>query len=635
MIDYLQLVLFTPVHQAYYASLAALLVVAYWQPAIAVKVRMAVLRSSVRGFFSSPQESPKFALLRIALGIILIWRGWDEWRLLTLHDFSMPAIYLYSITNLLTGVAVLFGLFTQWTFLFLILVQWQYGDVHRGTGTLGNDVGAMLVVLLGLTQSGRHLSIDAWLIRRFTKLRAWLLYSPQPSSAETITIAKWLALFSYWLVCVYSLSMHLNEASWMNGTAGPLLLSSNFMNKYYGLFTHFFVDHDWAVHVARISLWMMLPWYLLLMPAVLLGGAPRRYAILWGLLFFCLSKFLLQLGWLAEIEFLFWAGLFWSRTGIGQLGRFAIAFDDTCNLCDRTVRFVRIVDVFERTQLKPASKNKPWLAEYGITYERAMEDLHGIDTATGRYVAGYDFYITLARQLVLLWPLYPILLLGKWLAIGPRIYRWIAERRRALFGYCEVPTAKRSAVVYEMAEDRHQQRIIGAVAMHIILLGLFYLIAIPAPYVGRTGWHNTLADAAHINGTGPINVFNATYLRMAENWFTLSFIGNDGEVLMPLLTPEGARLSYHRSDRVYFGNTLYFRRAVIDQPGCQYEPMKPNIDYLASIYLDQQEMPAGTYRVRYTQYNQPLADVELLKKNRYVANPITTRCDKIITLKRV
>jgi hypothetical protein len=290
------------------------------------------------------------------------------------------------------------------------------------------------------------------------------------------------------------------------------------------------------------------------------------------------------------------------------------------------VQFVRVVDIFDRVELRPASHNKEWLARYGISYERAMEDLHSIDSETGRIDAGYDFYIALSKEVALLWPLYPILLVGKWLLVGPALYRWIATRRKGIFGVCKLPSRKAAPRAFEEGDDRWQARWVATVTLHVLLLGVFYFLAIPAPYMGHSGWPTKLANDAHIYGITPINVFNRTDLRMVENWFTLHLLEGGAATLAPLLSENGERLAYHRSDRVYFGNTLLWRRFTIGSQGCLLERSSSIIGYLARVDLDARGKPPGEYRYRYTQYLEPIADPELLRQNRYIRGKITSPC---------
>jgi predicted DCC family thiol-disulfide oxidoreductase YuxK len=610
----------------FFLTLLGLLLVTRYCPGIVQRTEATAELLSRRAFHSTLGELPKFALIRIALGVILTWRAYDILTLLTPSDYMHGIIMLAAWANVLTGILLILGLLTQWSFAYLLLVQWQQADWWLGTSTLGNDVAAILVLMLMLVNAGRYHSLDSLLARVIPRLRPWLLYYASATSAAAINNAKLIALFSYWLVCLYSLSMHLNEPAWMTGVAGPQLLSSNFMSTLYAPLIKVFEQSEVAVQLARIVLWMMLPWYLLLFPAVLAGGRLRQYAIAWGVLFFIVSKFVLQLGWLSEIELLLWLGLFWCGSGIAHGRRFAVAFDDTCNLCDRTVQFVRFVDIFDCVELRPASANKEWLKRYGIGYERAMRDLHGIDTKNGHIHAGYDFYIALSKEVALLWSLYPFLLLGKWLFIGPAVYRWIATRRRSIFGVCKLPSPKAAPRTFEESDDRWQARWVATVTLHVFLLGFFYVLAIPAPYIGHGGWPTKLANDAHIYGITPINVFNRTDLRMAENWFTLHLLEGATATLAPLLSENGERLSYHRSDRVYFGATLLWRRMTIGSEGCQFEKSRPIIEYLAKVDLHARGKPPGEYHYLLTEYFEPIADSELLQQNLYVRGRTTSPC---------
>ncbi len=620
-------------HEGFFVTLALSVgAVALLKPVPRALARISTIAGK-HAFASVKEEAPKFALLRIAFGLIILWRTIDIWRFLSPSDFQDPAIMHVVLIKLLCGVLIATGLLTQYAFITCILFLWQTGDQTLRTATLGNDVGAILATLLFLVNSGRYMSLDRWLMQRFSGMRSLLLYYANTPTEATIATAKFLALFSYWLVCLYSLSMHLAEGAWMSGTAGPFLLSNNFMSLPYMHFVHMFEQYPWAVLLARIGLWLMLPWYLLVLPLVLITGHGRHYVILWGITFFLLSKFVLILGWLAEIEFLLWMAIFWSRTGIAHAQTLAVAFDDSCNLCDRTVQFVRRVDVFDRAKLMPASQNKEWLSKQGVTYKAAMEDLHGIDTRRGTIAKGYDFYIALTQHLVLLWPLYPILMLGKWVGIGPVIYRFIATRRRALFGVCTVPVPKRKRRKLDgTGEDRWQKRIVAVLTFHILLLGLGYLVAMPAPYLNHAGYRNAPGVSAHIYGIAPINVFNFTDLHMAENWFTLADIADGKETLVPVMAADGSRLEYLRSDRLIFGLTGPYRRGYIGIKGCFFNDERAHMQDLAGIYLRRAKAPAGSYHFRYRQYFQALPDVELLKQNRYVSNPVTQRCRRDFTV---
>jgi hypothetical protein len=603
----------------------AYLAVRFWRP-VARLIDTCVAKVGRSALPASGEEVPKFVLIRIAFGAILTWRAIQLLLYLAPADYRDFQILLFAVLNLVTGIALLLGFLCQYTLIYLVAFQWQYGDFMLGTYTLGNYIAAILGVVLLVLNSGRSLSMDGWVIKRFPRLRKPFLYYNGAPNPASITAVKWVALFSFWLVCLYSLSMHLNEPAWRNGSAGPLLLSNNFMSRPYDLMGDLFTGNHWAVFLARLSMWSMLPWYLLLVPCVLIGRLPRFYAIAWGVVFFLASLFALQLSWLPEFELLLWAGIFWSRSGI-TTPQLSLVLDDRSKLRDRAVRFVRVLDFFDRIKVVSANEDQDWLQSHGISHEQAEADLHGVDERNGRTVSGYGTYVAVTRRVVLLWPAYPMLLVGRWLRLGPLAYGWIARRQQMLSGEHGLPSREQFTRPVETADgDATQLSVTRTLVAHVTFLGVFFLAALPAPSLGYQGLHNPLAETARIYGIGPINVFNATDLRLAENWFTLSLLTGDRESLIPILAEDGSRLEYHASDRVYFGHTAQWRRRHIDQTGCFFDKDQDEMRYLVSIYLNRQELPPGEYQVRYRQYFEPLADPAQITRNEYKRQPRELRC---------
>lgn len=591
-----------------------------------------------RGAFRSDviAERPKFALIRAVFGAFMIERA--VWLIVYLYpaDWSDPVVVTVVFGNLLAAALVLAGLFTQVALVYLVLFQWQFGDIIIGTSTLGNDIAAMLAIVLMFANAGAHYSLDALLMRRRGLLGAaarTFYFDHGMPSTSVVQNAKLIAIACYWFVCIYSLMMHLSESAWMTGVAGPHLLTNNFMSRYAAEFEWLFQLNEWAVLIGRFALWAMLPWYALVLPLLFAGRLARFYVIGWGLLFFALSAFVLQLGWLAQFEFLLFAALFWEKSFIQNPGSLQVAYDDRCNLCDRTVTTIKWLDIFRRVELRPVSKNVQWLKDHGISEDVAMTDLYGIEARNGnRKSAGYDFYITLTRNVFLLLPAYPILLIGKVTGIGPRIYRMIADRRVKLFGVCQIPTAKPTHAPVIATVPDSPGTVSPAIAGHVLLLGIMYLVSIPAPFAGWQGVPlppalksvtTSGATAAHLYGITPIDVFNRTDLRMAEHWFTLSVENGSGnEVLLPIFTEKGYRLGMHASDRVYFGNTLQMRRAMIGGEGCRFEDFRGQISRLAEYHLPSARGGSFVYR----QFLQPLADDSRLLSGAFVPSKTELVC---------
>lgn len=576
---------------------------------------------------TSDFEHIKFAFLRILFGILLLNRDIQIFSALLPEEVFTPVGYT-AMAGIAASLCVTFGFMTQWTLLFLTFYMWQIGEHTLSTSTLGNDIAASLSLLLLLTSAGKFLSIDGLLTSRL-KNKKWfdlLLYDEGIPSRRSIALAKFVSLLTYSMVCIFSICMHVYEPAWMSGVAGPYLLSNNFMSVYYQTFTQWFTEYPLAVYLAKYSLWVMMLWYPALIPFSLLGGVFRSYIIWWGILFFIMSSFMLQLGSLAEFEFVMWAGFFWAKTGLDKAKKLSVFYDDTCNLCDRTILAITYLDIFNRVTLRPLSKHGDLLQTYGVKPEAAMQNLYGVQEENsqekGKVTFGYDFYMALSKNLFLLWPVLPFLYLGKWLLIGPAMYNLVARKRHEIFGFCKVPTKK---VVRTEPVTKEGLTVFGtAVKVHVLLLAFCYMIGTPLPYLGIMAQDNLGAKAAVYYGMAPINVFNRTDLRMAENWFTLRDIKNDR--LMPVFTKEGTRLGLHRSDRVYFGHTLVFRRAVIGTEGCSFNDWQPKLNYLSKVSLYRMGAPAGIYQIEYVQYHQPLPDEEKVLAGEFVVEPITSPC---------
>jgi predicted DCC family thiol-disulfide oxidoreductase YuxK len=579
--------------------------------------------------YTSSQEHNKFVILRFFFGLVILLRAHNVASLLLPEEYFQP-MGIYNGMEHFFALMIMFGFCTQFSLGFFIFVMFPIGAVALDTSTLGNDVAAMVAIFLLLTHSGRFLSVDSVIIKKRPALRGILGYGADLPNITTNTVAKFLLILSYCLVCLYSFLMHLDVSSWQTGIAGPLMFVNNFMSRYHVFFAQIFLQSNLAVLSARASIIIMLIWYVVLMPGIIMGGWWRRLVIIWGILFLCLSVFFLQLGSLSYFETIMWVALFWPKWGVDSSKKCYLFYDDKCNLCDRTVQFVRNIDVFDRIQLMPVSQNAVALHHYGITTETALEDLHGVLPDQGVVRAGYALYELLARQLILLWIVVPVLWLGRVLRIGPMIYRFIADRRRAMFGVCALPSPKAE---WNVAPPPAPVRslLFSMIACHILLLGTVFLFSMPMRYIGITGSSSLTSNAAHFYGVAVIDVFNNQDLLMMENWFTLT----DATLnrLLPILDSDGSRLEYHKSDRIYFGHTLKFRRIEIGNSDCAFVRQAKMMRYLTAVWMNNSGL-TGSRNFIYTQYYQAAPSLLLLEMNVYKPNPTEVRCSVEYTVTR-
>ena len=598
-----------------------------------------------QSFISNPvYELEKFAFIRILFGGLLLERSIKIAIYIPSGDWFQQSYTLFVAISIIMATLLMIGFLTQVTLVVLTLFEWQIFESITSTGTLGNDIAAILAMLLLFTNSGSRFSIDQKILDSHHRIPIsnFLFYYGDGPSTYTIQLSKLIALFSYWAICIYSLSVHINEDAWMTGVAGPLLLTNNFTSRFHEEFTLIFGLGWPMVEIGRVSLWAMLPWYALLFPFIVFGGILKNYAIIWGLAFFTLSLFFLHLGWLGEFEFLLWAALFWNYSFIYKKNDIEVAFDDRCNLCDRTIYIIKFLDIFQRVKLRPASKNLSWLQEKGINEIEAMKDLHAIlPYEDNRIEKGYDFYLLLSSKILLILPFYPILLLGKFLRVGPMIYRFVADRRTKLFGVCALPTKKYNQMtITENVPDLKIKTTDPIVLFftHVLFLFFFFLVTIPMPGMGWNGLRGMgdaidvglkeLGKAARIYGITPIDVFNSNDLRLAENWFTVHKINDDGTPqLLEIFDTNGSKLALPlSSDRLNFGTALAFRRMSIGQKGCLLE-VQPFRSFIDRLILASGPIEARS-KLTYKQYHQPLTNDEIILGGSFAKPQIITVCQR-------
>lgn len=569
---------------------------------------------------TSQYEHNKFAILRVAFGLILIIRSYYIFYFL-LPSEQFSAIGIWTLAELFAGILVATGLLTQWALIFLMLGMWHIGDHIIEKSTLGNDVAAMLSLLLLLTNAGKYISLDAVIIKNAPKSRRLLIYYNGVPTLNQIALAKFSALTSYWALCVYSVVAHINDPAWVNGVAGPLLLTNNFMTKGYSLFATVFSASEGATYLARFLLWLMILWYPLILPFVMLGGIFRKYIIVWGCLFIAMSSCVFILGYLAEIEIVLWLGMFWSQLGFNK--KIRIFFDDHSNVCNKNIQLITLLDIFRTVELRPLSSNQDAFKKYNTPSGQALIDLYSVTENDSDIKSDFNFYIQLSKTVVVLWPLLPFLYLCKLLKIDALIYEFIATKQKKLLGVCEQPSYKFTT---PSTTSLSQSPMVSVITLHVALLTVFYFLVLPHGFIVPNPSPFLVAggNAAHFYGITPIDVFNKTDLGMAENWFVLESL--DFKEPVPLFTNEGTRLSMHKSDRIIFGHTVRFRRGVIGTENCQFETWKEKLTYVTKVYLHMKDAVPGTYSFTYQQIYQPLPDWDALLENKYLINPITNKC---------
>lgn len=547
-------------------------------------------------------------LLRILTGLILLHRTLHSGAFIFHGPDPLSVKFACAVTLLLATMFTL-GIATPLAGAALLFLNAVVLDTIMRTYTLGSDVLSMLLLVFTFLPAGTSLSIDRLVIHRglpgASLLRAVYGIFGTPTLLRAV-LTKAACLVSYGLLCLYSGSLHMRESFWLSGDVGLFVLSSSYFNEHYAFFREVLASSPIALSLARLSMMTMLVWYFGFGLFVIIGGVFRWFAIGWASLFFLVSTFVLQLGWLGYYEFLLLAILFWNRTAlnVGRRASLDVLYDDRCNLCDRTVRFLRRMDIFHVVTLRPLSHNAELIARIGLSTSEALKDLYGHDPRTGRTWRGYDFYMEISKRLLLLWPAFAVFLLGRLLAIGPFIYRLIADRRVRWFGVCErAPEYSRASMSANLLLHGRRKRLprslfAAFLTIHASLAVIFFATL---PLFGSAPPPVFLSQMSHVFSIAQINVFNQQDLMMNEHWFLIRAVAPDGsETLLPFNGLDGERLEWHESDRVYFGNSIRWRRVANFRSSICFDPADTElIQEVIGWNRVRDEKPVDHYKVDY------------------------------------
>ena len=117
---------------------------------------------------------------------------------------------------------------------------------------------------------------------------------------------------------------------------------------------------------------------------------------------------------------------------------------------------------------------------------------------------------------------------------------------------------------------------------------------------------------------------------MANHWFVLLDANGD---LLPVFNLDGSRGDIHRSDRIYFGHTIVYRREAIGTEGCIFNQHEKKIIYLAEIAQNSIGQTSNLMPVQYIQFYQPSSDFKLLRDlNIFQENNAVVICKKTFTI---
>ena len=515
-------------------------------------------------------------ITRIVLGLILLDRLINIGPFLLPLDNSFAIVLAYSIQTILSFL-FLIGFMTPLTSIALIITNLKI-SMLTSTYTLGVDVANMMILGMIIYPAGKILSIDSILINKNKKyiINIYNFFSHTNRNYQ-IYLSKFLPFLSYSLLCLFSGLEHYYDTLWTSGDVGPFLLTSTYLSQYPFFFQELISSSSNFLNFLRVLLIIMMTWYFILLPFYYLGGIFRFFIITWGLLFFFISGFILQLGSLAYIEFIFWVYLFWpyfTKSKIFKQKTVNVLYDDKCNLCDKTINFLNFFDIFKYLKFLPISLYSHKSKDLGVSKDDLLKNIYSWNENDGKIFYGFDFYYLIVKNLPLFWIFYPLFIFFKITKIGYLIYNFIAKYRIQYFGVCKIPTSQRKLdLKYNSLSiiRNFNNTTVNALAATVLIFAIIFITSLPV--IGdsfrekmskflKGGYYNYLFVSSHILSFAPIHVFNWDDINMTFNYYTISGFDKYGNLnLLPFHNKEGQRLKWLKSDRVYFGNSLKYRRS--------------------------------------------------------------------------
>tara|TARA_B110000114_G_scaffold144351_1_gene153121 strand:- start:2377 stop:4104 length:1728 start_codon:yes stop_codon:yes gene_type:complete len=492
----------------------------------------------------------KIALSRIFIGLICSIKYLQVIQYLFIIEvFDLK--FLIASLLLLCYSLITIGFITPIISVLLIITK-ALADKYLGIWNLGDLMMTIFLMIFILTNANQYFSIDRWIKTRF-KISIFNPFNVVYNKEDVQKVFQYSFLI-YAIVSLGAIMLHLNDYNWLHLNTVNLLLINPYLSSYSELFIS--IKNSYPVFYktfGNISTFSQTFFQLFMIP-LMFNRLGRTFIYVWGILFFLLSTLLLQLSFLPIFEIAFWFLIF-------NLNRnkVEIFFDDYCNLCKKTMKFFSMLNYNNQFIFSPLSKNSI------LIQNQSLRDIKTYITIRidGAFYQGYDSYIVLFRRTSLLWPFLPLLIIGKWVGIGPKIYSHISLRRLALFGICEV--SYNNDLIDFNKLNISKKPYFRAYYQQLIFLVLLVFIINEFHYSPFNG----IIKTKYINYAGlqiP-DVFNSTDLKMNNNYFVIR--NNSDNKLVRFTAEDGGRLSYrkndfilknHYSDNAYFGNSLFIRR---------------------------------------------------------------------------
>lgn len=488
-----------------------------------------------------PNELKKVATIRIIVGCIVLARNLE---LLYINQFAES-------TANFCPLLILCAIMLSWTLGFLtplmslgIIFMAPYMDDKVGAVTLGTAILLQLVIMMTISRAnGLAYSLDALLMKkRPNGLISKLYHLIGFPSAGWMNVSYFLGFMSYAIVSMVALSYHLMDYFWTHGYTFQVLSTSSYLCKYYDIFRAFEVSVPSVFRFISITAILGQSLFQFFMIPLIFWKPGRYFVEIWGWVFFVNCLILVQLSYLPHIELLLWWLLFVTPSLSDKV---MLAFKaGTFN--EKLARYIKGVSAWHEVKLEPVNQTGKMVVAIN---ERELK--------------GVERFAFMVRKLFTSTLFFPIIKLVT-------IFRKPSENTAQT-------TSNNPVNVLSFGNK-------ALILLYLSMWLLYFPLRLPnisekfknalVYKFQAKGLYMGIAKVVYNFGLDCPVVFNQTDLEMSNRWAVLYYLDeNDEKHKVHITGMDGDResisgwdyllFSNHNSDRLYFANTLKYRRGIL------------------------------------------------------------------------
>ncbi len=505
-------------------------------------------------------ELNKLNLLRIVLGIIVFIR---TSKIAYAAPFYYNDIeYILAAFAALTGTFfLLIGFLTPATLLCIILL-YSRCDRFLATITLGTNIFIMMSMVMLFCGVGTRYSVDGYILRRFPNsllarmLRKMYNIFGSPN-AKQLTSVYFFAFLSFALLSFAAIMFHLQDPFWVSGNTNQIVFTSSYLSRQYVFFRWFesmFPGLLFFISASSVVGQSIFQFFAIPLMFWKLG---RWFVVGWGIIFFGLSIFVLQLSYLPWLELVMWTTVFYRPNSKPKIG---IVYDDFSKRDKKKISFLSTINFNNRFAFLPFSSSKKWTDKYEIEEKERITVIHNKNSYTG-----YGGYKIIAKANPILCVFIPFLYLANKLNI--KNIPFIGGIGKISTAY--KPLKFNSKRFYFARQKGWITKVIVTVWTCIFILYLSFFPIIE-DYTSKKIFTNKtsreiLWQLKYHPGLTLPRVFNPLALGIGQYWNVVYRVNSatNERTMVPFHGTDGERKTYIMSDVLYYGNSLQYRRGLV------------------------------------------------------------------------